>query len=220
VTRLPLTLRPATASDYHAILGLIKGATQWLPTKGTDQWSKPWPDEQRRNARVREDLLGGKTWLAMDEMAAAATITVDPVDNVGVWPAQRRHEPAVYLRRLIVDRRYRGLEVGARLLDWAADFARGAYEAQWIRIDVWTTNFDLHDYYRVQGFEDAGLRDLDADPDYPSRALFQRNTAQQRPDYGAALKVFHQPGPHSRPNGRARWAGSDILRQEWPPESQ
>lgn len=193
MTELPLTLRPATAGDYGDILALIKGAVQWLPAKGTDQWSKPWPDEQKRNARVLDDLQAKKTWLALDGTTVAATITVDPVDN-GVWPAVRRREPAVYLRRLIVDRRYSGLQVGARLLDWAGRFAASKYRAAWIRIDVWTTNYDLHDYYRDQGFNDAGLRDLEDEPEYPSRALFQRNTAQERPDYRYVIRPERLPG--------------------------
>ena len=192
MTRWPLKLRAATADDYRNILGLIDGAAKWLSSKGTDQWAEPWPDEQRRNTRVLEDLRAGKTWLAVDDAKVAATITIDPVDN-GVWPAGKRQEPAVYVRRVIVDRDYGGREVGACLLDWASDVALGVHSALWIRVDVWTTNLDLHDYYRAQGFEDAGLRDLDDEPDYPSRALFQRSTAQQRPGYE---KVLRPERPH------------------------
>jgi predicted N-acetyltransferase YhbS len=193
VTGLPLTIRSATPSDYPVILTLIDAAAKWLSTKGTDQWREPWPDEPGRNARVLDDLRRGKTWLAEDGATVAATITLDPADN-GVWPAERRREPAVYLRRLIVDRRYRGLNVGAKLLDWASDLAERKHQSQWIRIDVWTTNFALHDYYRAQGFAEAGLRDLADDPDYPSRALFERDTSQRRPDYSDVIRRGRRRG--------------------------
>jgi hypothetical protein len=192
VTRWPLELRAATASDYQSILGLVDGATRWLSSKGIDQWAKPWPDEQGRNARVLDDLLNGKTWLATDGAKVAATITIDPVDN-GVWPPDKRKEPALYLRRAIVDRDYGGREVGACLFDWASDIATDAYRAKWIRIDVWTTNFLLHDYYRAQDFEYVGLRDVVYGPDYPSRALFQRSTAQRRPGYEKVLRLEQPP---------------------------
>ena len=211
MTRLPLTLRPATSSDYRAVLALIGDAVRWLPTRNTDQWAKPWPDEQGRNARVLDDLVAGKTWLATDGADVAATITIDPADN-GVWPADKRREPAVYVRRVIVDRDYGGLKVGARLLDWASDVAVRVHQAQWIRVDVWTTNVDLHRYYRVQGFVRAGLRDLADEPDYPSRALFQRSTSQPRPDYGDVLRTFPAAGSQPRSNGRGHWAGRDRLR--------
>lgn len=186
-------LRSATPSDYPDILSLIEAAAKWLSAKGTDQWAEPWPDEPRRNARVLDDLRKGKTWLAEDGATVAATITVDPADN-GVWPAERRRDPAVYLRRLIVDRRYGGLQVGAKLLDWASDIAERRHHAQWIRVDVWTTNFGLHDYYRRQGFADAGLRDLADDPGYPSRALFERSTSRRRPDYQDVIRPGRRRG--------------------------
>lgn len=192
MTGLPLTLRPATADEYDDIIALIEGAAQWLPTKGTDQWSKPWPDEQGRNARVKEDLRDGKTWVAMDDTKVAGTITIDPADN-GVWPADKRTAGAVYVRRVIVDRDYGGSRIGACLLDWAADLAVEVYRARWIRVDVWTTNHELHDYYRTQDFEAAGFRDLDDEPDYPSRALFERSTAQARPDYRDVIKPERPP---------------------------
>jgi predicted N-acetyltransferase YhbS len=193
VTGPPLTLRSATPSDYPVILTLIDAGVEWLSTKDTDQWAAPWPDEQGRNARVLDDLRMGKTWLAMDGTTVAATITLDPADN-GVWAAERHQEPAVYLRRLIVDRRYAGLEIGGRLLDWASDVAERTYRARWIRVDVWTTNFDLHDYLRGQGFTEAGLRDLADDPAYPSRALFERSTWPPRPDYQDVIRPERRRG--------------------------
>jgi predicted N-acetyltransferase YhbS len=193
VITLPLQLRRALPDEHDVILGLIEQAARWLSSLGSDQWSEPWPDEPGRNARVLDDLRKEKTWLAEDGGTAAATITLDPVDN-GVWPAERRWEPAVYLRRLIVDRRYGGLNVGAKLLDWASDLAERKHHAQWIRIDVWTTNFSLHDYYRAQGFADAGLRDLADDPGYPSRALFERSTSPRRADYQDVIRRGRRRG--------------------------
>ena len=38
---------------------------------------------------------------------------------------------------------------------------------------MWTTNGRLHAYYRRLGFR---FRDLADDPDYPSRAFFERST--------------------------------------------
>jgi len=81
------------------------------------------------------DLLKGKTWLLWDGSIAAATITVDteePVDlnERPVWPPHKRGEPALYIRRVIVGRRYAGRGLGAALLDWAADTAGRDYDAE------------------------------------------------------------------------------------------
>jgi GNAT superfamily N-acetyltransferase len=189
---LPLTLRQATCDERDVILDLIEDTVRWLRSRGIDQWSKPWPDEERRDKRISQDLSEGKTWLALDGTAVAGTITVDPADN-DIWPTEKRGEKAVYVRRVIVGRRYAGLGLGARLLDWASDIGARVHEARWIRIDVWTTNRRLHAYYRTQGFRFSGLRDLDDDPDYPSRALFERSTDRRRRDYLALLKPSGPP---------------------------
>jgi GNAT superfamily N-acetyltransferase len=171
---LRLTLRCADARDYPAIIGLIEAARRWLRTKNTDQWLQPWPSEEDRHHRIRAALQEGKTWVAWDGNALVATITADVSDS-GVWPEKMLAEPAVYISRLIVSRRYAGRGVGAWLLDWAGLRARSQYGAQWMRVDVWTTNQALHEYYEQQGFAAWGY--CETIPDYPSAKLFQKPTA-------------------------------------------
>lgn len=187
-----MALLRATPEERDVILELHGDAVRWLRGKDTDQWAKPWPDEERRNERIEQDLLEGKTWLVWDDTAAAGTITIDPADNE-VWPAEKRSENAIYVRRVIVRRRYAGIGLGARLLDWAADVGVRKHEARLIRIDVWTTNTELHDYYRKQGFTLSEFRDPDDLPDYPSRALFQRSTDRRRPDYQELFRPSSPP---------------------------
>jgi GNAT superfamily N-acetyltransferase len=77
---------------------------------------------------------------------------------------------ALYAHKVTVDRAYGGQGLGAELLDWAG--TRAADEgADWLRVDVWTTNERLqHDYLR-QGFTYVRTVVL---PHNPSGALFQR----------------------------------------------
>jgi GNAT superfamily N-acetyltransferase len=192
VTRLPLTLFRATPDERDVILELLDDAVRWLRGKNTDQWAKPWPDEEGRNKRIEQDLLEGKTWLLRDGTVVAGTITIDPADNE-VWPAEKRRENAIYVRRVIVRRRYAGIGLGARLLDWAADVGARMHGARLIRIDVWTTNTELHTYYQKQGFTLSEFRAPDDLPDYPSRALFERSTDRRRPDYRALFRSSSPP---------------------------
>ena len=169
--------------------GLVREAAEWLRTsKDTDQWENPWPDRARQRERILNDLLKGKTWIVWDGAIAAATITVDTEDPLDlneqpVWPTHRRHEPALYVRRVIVSRRYAGRELGAALLDWAADVAERDHGAALIRVDVWTTNTDLHAYYQSQDFVRCPGRDPQELADYPSQALFEREVDHSRYDY-------------------------------------
>jgi GNAT superfamily N-acetyltransferase len=189
VERYPFALRLATSGDLDEVHGLVREAAKWLRTsKDTDQWANPWPDQAGQKERILSDLLKGKTRLVWDGAIAVATITIDteePVDldERPVWPAHKRREQALYIRRIVVSRRYAGLGLGAALLDWAADMARRDYEATLIRIDVWTTNLNLHAYYEGQRFTRRQGRDPRELTNYPSQALFEREVEMPGSDY-------------------------------------
>ena len=182
-------LCPATPRDLKEVYCLVLEAAAWLrKCKGTDQWSHPWPNPAGREERILSDLARGKTWLVWDGRRAAGTITIDTEEPLvanaqPVWPADKRDDLALYVRRVIVSRRYARLGLGAALLDWAADVAKREYRATLIRIDVWTTNLALHDYYEGQRFTRQAGRDPWELGDYPSQALFEREVDQAGSDY-------------------------------------
>jgi ribosomal protein S18 acetylase RimI-like enzyme len=175
------TVRLATSDDKDTIIRMIKQAAEWLKAqKNIDQWSTPWPNEPERDDRIVRGLCGGHTWIVDDDDACkssdylpAATITCRSEANVKLWKEQELDEHAVYVSRLIVNREYAGQKMGKELLAWAGKWAAKQYDAQWIRIDVWTTNVALQGYYQHNGFEFVRFCD---DVDYPSAALFQRRT--------------------------------------------
>ena len=173
-----LALRRASPDDFDAVRALLQEASRWLGTKTTDQWAVPWPDENGRNTDIMRAIRAGRTWIALDhEARPAATLTASP-NHHGIWPEADGRAPAVYVRRITVSRRFAGQGLGSQFLDWAGLRASREYGARWIRADVWTTNIELHDYYRRQGFEYTGLSPV---PGYPSAALFQKPTNQIRP---------------------------------------
>lgn len=168
-----ITQAEDTDENLNAILRLIDEAQAWLPAKGTDQWAKPWPDRKQRDARVRRGLQVGATWIVWARTRAVATVTIASRPNNAVWSESECDlgERAVYAHRLIVARDYAGWGLGAELLDWTGLRGRRHYGAKWIRIDVWTANKALHDYYMKRGFVPCGTC---PDPSYPSGMLFQK----------------------------------------------
>lgn len=163
--------------DLDKVVRLVREAADWLGSKRIDQWQKPWPDRAGHRERILNDLFKGKTWLVRGGNTTAATITIDtdePLDaeERPVWPAEENRRAVLYVRRVIVSRRYARLGLGAALLDWAADVAKRDHGAELIRIDVRTTNVKLHAYYEGQRF--TRCPDPQGLGDYPSQALFQR----------------------------------------------
>ena len=174
----PMQIARAGAQHLDDVLGLIEDARGWLWTKDTDQWEEPWPTPSARNARVLKGLQNGKTWIVWDKDEPAATVTIATALNPAVWSKPEcmcdLNERAVYVHRLITARKYAGCGLGAELIDWAGLRGRRKNRARWIRIDVWSSNTGLHDYYKSKGFEPCGKC---ADPKYPSGALFQKPVA-------------------------------------------
>ncbi len=177
MTSLRLARAEATAENLKAVLCLIRQASGWLEGKGTDQWQKPWPDEEQRDARVWRGLQRGATWFVWVGQRLAATITVAQTPNLAVWRDAECNlgDPAVYGHRLIIDRQFAGWGLGAELIDWAGLRAHQENGAKWIRIDVWSTNRALHEYYMKRGFEPCGSA---PDPEYPSGTLFQKAVSE------------------------------------------
>jgi GNAT superfamily N-acetyltransferase len=195
VGRYPYALCLATPGDFDKVLGLRREAAGWLATsKDTDQWARPWPDPTGLLQGIMHDLRKGKAWLVWDDATVAATITIDteePYYSNGqpIWPANKRYEPALYVRRVIVSRDYAGLGLGAALLDWAAEVGGRNHRAKVIRVDVWTNNRDLHAYYERQHFTRCAGRDPAELGDYPSQALFERAVDEPRSDYRQLLEA-------------------------------
>jgi ribosomal protein S18 acetylase RimI-like enzyme len=178
--QLKLDIRSAVSNDLPAVLELIDEAKLWLPSKFTDQWSKDWADQKgrKRSERVQDSLTHETTWIVTvtheNQSYAVATVTIERHGNPLVWDRPGDlDDSAVYLSRLVVARRFAGLKIGTAVLNWACNHARYRYQAELVRIDVWTRNFALHKYYRAQGFRWQGYC---KDTDYTSRARFQRST--------------------------------------------
>lgn len=171
----PMRIACADPADMMTVLGLIEDARNWLWVKDTDQWAKPWPDEEARNARVLRGLRARETWIVWDGDIPAATITITPRRDPDVWSTSActcdLTEPSVFVHRLITAKKYSGSRLGAELLDWAGLRGHRLYGAKWIRTDVWSTNKALHYFLRWRGFEPCGFC---ADPQYPSGSLFQK----------------------------------------------
>ncbi|HEY7144082.1 MAG TPA: GNAT family N-acetyltransferase [Streptosporangiaceae bacterium] len=171
-------VRQGTSDDFATIKGLIQEAADWLQLKGTDQWARPWPSERKKDQRILRSLRTGRTWLISDEHGVIATITCHPDANKWLWRRSERKERAVYVSRLIVSRYVKGQQIGTELINWTGKWARLQYGAEWVRIDVWTTNRDLRGYYERQGFQFQRIsRPLRYCFRYPSGALFQKPTA-------------------------------------------
>lgn len=177
-----VTMRRAALGDLGPICRLRIQRTAWLASRGSDQWTvagRGLPLEIFAKS-VGRSLDLGETWIAEVDGEQAGTITVNDRSDPGLWTPEELHD-ALIVHFMIVDLRFAGFGVGTRLLSQAAMLTR-IQGRNWVRLDAWTTNNELHDYYRRAGFRLARI----AGPEHhsPSRALFERR-----------VDSWHGPGP-------------------------
>ncbi|MFJ2868808.1 GNAT family N-acetyltransferase [Kitasatospora sp. NPDC087314] len=144
---------------------LLIEASEWLASRGSDQWQFP-----PRRDRLISAMERGECFLAYRDGEPIATLTVDEQADPEFWEPGDRPDEALYVHRMAVARKAAGRDVGAVLLGWAVDRAAAAGK-RFLRLDAWKTNPDLHRYYLSQGFSLVRVVDL---PHRSSGALFER----------------------------------------------
>lgn len=176
---MTVRLRPATLGDLPLICRLRVQRTSWLTARGSDQWTvagRGRPIEIFAGA-VGRALDRGETWIAEVDGESAGTITVNHRSDPGLWSAWELAE-SVIVHFMIVDLRFAGRRVGDHMLAHAAQLADCEHRP-WVRLDAWTTNTGLHNYYRRAGFALARIAGPVASG--PSTALFERQTCAWPP---------------------------------------
>lgn len=160
-----LSVRQATPADVGTVVELWNEAKEWLASNGLDQWQYPV-----KMHNINKAIEAGACWLVESPSGeAVATVTLDANADPSLWTPEDEPNQALYVHRLVVRRSAAGRSLGVEILDWAGLQARAAGR-RFLRLDAWTNNVDLHDYYRSLGFR--LLRVVD----HPSHsgALFER----------------------------------------------
>lgn len=170
---MTVQIRPAHLDDLDLIRRLRLQRSSWLAARGSDQWSTEASglsiDYFAR--AVSRSVAAWETWIAEVHGEPAGTITVNDRADRELWTGAELAD-ALIVHYLIVDLRFAGSGVGRRLLAHAAALAR-AHDRNWVRLDAWTSNTDLHAYYRRAGFR--LVRVADPNSPSPSCALFERH---------------------------------------------
>ncbi|MDF3300715.1 GNAT family N-acetyltransferase [Streptomyces tropicalis] len=137
----------AQPHDLDKLLAFREEAAAWLSRLGSDQWQRPYPAD-----KLLATIEAGVVFMVCDGDTTAATITLTPEAEEGLWTEEELQEPSLFINKLTVARTHAGRNVGGRLLDWAGDRAY-CTGAKWLRLDAWTSNTALQSYYLRQGFE-------------------------------------------------------------------
>ena len=146
--------QPATPADVDDIHALRRSLEDWMAANGTVQW----PQGSLPRERITAQVDAGEWHVVRDAegglVASVRLLWTDPE----FWGDD--DTPAVYVHRLMVDRRATGHGLGTALLDWAAARGRDA-GVDLFRLDCRTTNPVIRAYYERYGFRAVGQKDFD-----------------------------------------------------------
>ncbi|MGE6955056.1 GNAT family N-acetyltransferase [Staphylococcus capitis] len=159
------TIRQAGTDEFETVFELLAEGVNWLRSRGLDQWST-W---EKWRTKMRPSLERGDVWFLCHGDTLIGTVTVEIDGDTDFWTPDELAEPAGYVSKLYVRRARAGDELGRLLLEWAGDHAY-RFGCNWLRLDAWKSNPDLHAYYRDRGW--TYLRTVDV-PGRHSGALFQ-----------------------------------------------
>ncbi|MEV5649094.1 GNAT family N-acetyltransferase [Nocardia sp. NPDC052254] len=171
---MTIRIRQARSADLGTICRLRLQRTAWLAARGSDQWTRQGrglPIE-RFAREVARAVAAEETWIAEVGGESAGTVTVNEHADPGLW-SHGELADALIVHYMIVDVRFAGCHVGPALLAHAAELAR-ARSRDWVRLDAWTANTGLHEYYRANGFRLVRFAGPQARG--PSGALFERRS--------------------------------------------
>lgn len=167
-----LHIRAARADELDVVEGLLIGVSEWLASRGINQWQ--YPPHRDRIVRAIER---GECFLVLRDGEPLGTIQVDEYADPEFWTKDDEPEKALYIHRMAVSRSASGQDLGAKMLDWAARRAAQLGKPL-LRLDAWKSNPGLQEYYMLQGFQLVRMVDL---PHRQSGALFQRETSTSFP---------------------------------------
>lgn len=146
-----MTIRPTTEADIPGVLKMGDEAVAWLVSQGrTGQWgTQPWTEKPERMKSLTERLT--KTEFSVAEIGGELAGSLAVATHIPDY-APPVDEPELYVHFLITAAAFRGMRVGARLLDRARERAR-EMGIGLVRVDCYGgADGKLVRYYESQGF--------------------------------------------------------------------
>lgn len=133
----------ATTEDLPIIYHLFEEAIHFQKINNYIGWNNY--DKEFIQADVQNNLLC--KIVAKDEIACIFSICF--TDKL-IW-REKESGDAIYLHRIVLNRKFKGEKLFAKVLDWTLQFALSK-NLSYIRMDTWAENEKIITYYKGYGF--------------------------------------------------------------------
>jgi len=145
---LEITFRLAAEADIPWLMNAYRNAIEYQQAVSSVYWLQPTREE------IAEMIAMRKMWIISLSGQDIASFVLLSEDHA-IWGDLEKGE-AIYLHRIVTLIRGK-LRIMPLLIEWALKLARQKGR-QYLRMDTWTDNQALIDYYRSFGFKLLGHR--------------------------------------------------------------
>lgn len=138
------TILPATTRDLPLVMDLFNQAIQYQNENKYIGW------HSMDNTFIESDIHQGLLYKILSEEKILCVFCICYVDQL-IW-REREKGNAIYLHRIVLNRKYEGLKIFKVVLHWAIEQAR-MKNLRYVRMDTWAENAKLIGYYKGYGFK-------------------------------------------------------------------
>lgn len=152
------TVQNTELSDLAFIFALFEHSIRYQEERGYPVW------KNYDRGAIAKDIRDGNQYKIVIKESIGIIFSVAYSDKI-IW-RERDQGDAIYLHRIVVNPDFKGQKLFGRILDWSVDHARER-GLKSIRMDTWSSNPDIIDYYQSFGFrfiENYVTPDTDALP--------------------------------------------------------
>ena len=134
-------------ADLVDIIRWFDASVIYQEKKGYTSWRNYDQDALRR------DIENKNHYKALNENGTGIVFSVSYSDQI-IW-AGKDDGLSIYLHRIVVNPDFKGQKMFGVILDWAIDHIKQK-QLRNIRMDTWTNNPGIIDYYKTFGFKVVG----------------------------------------------------------------
>ncbi|NIK76842.1 GNAT superfamily N-acetyltransferase [Paenibacillus castaneae] len=152
----------AQPEDEKSVRELILQTARWLNSMGSTQWAGLLHGQDSHN--LSGAIMQGEVFAFRkadeDELAGSVILQQNPSEwDKKLWGEEAvSNGNAIYLHRLVINRRYSGKGLGAEMMSWVEDGIRFAGKDH-IRLDCIANNEKLNRFYIQCGYTYKGETD-------------------------------------------------------------
>jgi RimJ/RimL family protein N-acetyltransferase len=165
-----MLITTSTPEDIDTIFELYGEAVKFQKTV----LSKQWRGFER--SLVETEISESRQWKIVENGQVACVFAITFNDAL-IWKDKDK-DPAIYIHRIVTNPKFRGGSYVKEIVKWSLDYAKSIGK-KFVRMDTWSDNEKLNDYYVNCGFDYVGLMAMENTQGLPkhyegiSLSLFQ-----------------------------------------------